>query len=178
MPKFPAWAVGTDVSATNLANCVPNIVTKASANSIVSNTTLANDAELSSIALEIGTWEIEFKLLVSAATTAGDLKTAWSFTGTTTGTPVRDVCGPGAAGTSTALPTALVNISMSTLNYTSTTTYGIRQVAQPFYRIIEECTSFVVATTGNLAIQVAQNTSNATATVINIGSRVRCRRIA
>lgn len=178
MSKFPNWGVGTDVNGTNLANDVPNIVTKASANSIVSNTTLANDAELQNIALEIGTWEIEVKLLVSGAATAGDLKTQWAFSGTLTGTPNRDVTGPGAAGVSTAVPTALVNVNLSANAYNVPLSYGIRQVAAPFYRITEECTSFVVATAGNFSVQVAQNTSNVTATVINIGSRVKCRRIA
>lgn len=178
MAKFPAWGVGTDVNSTNLANGIPNIVNKAAVNNITSNTTLANDAELQNIALEVGTWEIEVKLLVSGAATAGDLKTQWSFTGTLTGTPIRDIVGPGAAGVSVVAPTALVNVNLSTLAYNSPTSYGIRQVAAPFYRITEDCTSFVVATAGNFAVQVAQVTSNATPTVINIGSRVKCRRIA
>lgn len=177
MAKYPAWGVGTDVSATNLALMLPNIVVKAAATTITSNTTLANDSELSSLALGIGTWEIYVKLLASGAATAGDLKTQWSFTGTLTGTPVRDILGPGAAGTSTAAPTALVNVAMSTQNYNVNQTYGIRQVAAPFYRILEECTSFVVSVAGNLGIQVAQNTSNATATVINVGSRIEYRQI-
>lgn len=179
MAKFPLWGVGTDVNATNLANTVPNIVTKASANTITSNATLANDGELQNIALEAGTWEIEVKLWVAAAIAAtfGDLKTAWAFTtGTLTGTPDRECMGPGSG--STAAATALVNLNLSVLSYNTSVTYPVRTNARPFQLIREEANNFVVATAGNLAIQVAQATSSATSTVIQAGSRVKCRRIA
>lgn len=179
MPKFPNWGVGTDVNASNLANGIPNIVTKASANTITSNTTLANDAELQNIALGVGTWEIEVQLWVTGAIAAtfGDVKTAWAFTtGTLTGTPNRAVIG--AAATDTAVPGLITPINLSVVAYNTAVPYAVRSAALPFELIREEATSFVVATAGNLAIQVAQSVSSATSTVIQPGSRVKCRQIA
>lgn len=178
MAKFPNWGVGTDVSATNLANDVPNIITKASATTITSNTTLANDAELQNIALEVGTWEIEFMLWVtgSGATTTSGLKTAWAFSGTLTGTPNRAMWGP--VATNTAAPaTAVLCATVREYNI-NTQGYGLGSTALPYHPIIERCPNFVVATTGNLAMQVAQFTSSATSTVIQPGSQVKLRRIA
>lgn len=175
MAKFPAWGVGTDVSATNLANGIPNIVTKASANTITSNATLANDAELQNIALEAGTWEIETDLWVSGNATGavGGFKDAWTFSGTLTGTPNRSFIGPTTANA--VLATGAVGLQTQVLAYNAAATCGL--LTGQAYWIKELAPLFVVSVAGNLAIQVAQGTSNATSTVINIGSRVRCRRI-
>jgi hypothetical protein len=90
MAKFPLWAVGKKGDATTFDQMVPNIVTKVATNSIVSNVTLANDSELTGIALGIGTWEIEAMVwATSALPRSSNLKTGWAFTGTLTGTPNR-----------------------------------------------------------------------------------------
>lgn len=177
MAKFPNWGVGTDGSATNLANGIPNIVTKVSTNTITSNTTLANDSELTNISLAVGTWEIEVLIWVTgAAAGAGNLKTAWNFaTGTLTGTPNRDCDGPSA--TSTAAPTALVSLQKQAGTYSSANTYGLGSTTV-IHKIMESCPNFVVATVGTLSIQFAQGTSTATSTVIQPGTRVKCRQIA
>lgn len=177
MAKFPPWGVGTDVNAANLANDVPNIVVKASTNSIVSNVTLANDGELVNIALEIGTWEIDLEVLASSLAGAGlaNVKTAWAFTGTLTGTPNRTCIGP--AGSSVAAPTALTVIQMQAGAWNASNTYGLGSTAVNAV-IKETCRNFVVATAGNFSIQFAQGTSAVTATIIAVGTNVKCRRIA
>lgn len=179
MAQFPAWAVGKRVDATALASMVPNIVTKVAATTITSNTTLANDSELTGISLAVGTWEIEVELWVTgngASSTSG-LKTAWAFaTGTLTGTPNRACHGP--VATNTAAPATAVMFDSVIAYTTSTQPYGLGSTALPFHVITERCPSFVVATTGTFSVQVAQNTSSATSTVIQPGSRVKCRQIA
>lgn len=179
MAKFPSWTAGKRVDATTLDQGIPNIVTKVSATTITSNTTLANDAELAGISLAVGTWEIEVMLWVtgSGASTTSGLKTAWAFTtGTLTGTPNRTICGPAAA--STAAPTAIASLQQAVTTYNgSTLPYGLGSTTVPV-KILEECPNFVVATVGTWSIQVAQNTSSATSTVIQPGSRVKCRQIA
>jgi hypothetical protein len=177
MPKFPNWGVGTDVNATNLANGIPNIVTKASANPITSNATLANDTELQNIALGVGTWEIEVDLWISGNGTGatGGYKDAWAFTtGTLTGTPNRSIVGPTTANA--VLATGAVTLQTQVLAYNASASYGL--LTGQAYWIRQMCPNFVVATAGSLAIQVAQGTSNATSTTVNIGSRVKVRQIA
>jgi hypothetical protein len=177
MAKFPLWAVGKKGDATTFDQMVPNIVTKVATNSIVSNVTLANDSELTGIALGIGTWEIEVMLWATGvAAGASNLKTGWAFTGTLTGTPNRALVGP--AATNTAVPTAITLMNMSTAAYNSTTQiYGLGSATVPAVAL-EICPNFVVSVAGTLSIQVAQGTSNATATVIQPGSRVKVRQIA
>lgn len=176
MPQFPSWTVGKRVDATTLNQMIPNIVTKVSATTITSNTTLANDSELTSVSLGVGTWEIEVMLWVSGAT-AGNLKTAWAFTtGTLTGTPNRACIGPGSGNT--AVPGAVTPATFSVVAYNTALVYGINSTALPFYVLTETCTNFIVATAGTWSIQVAQNASSATSTVIQPGSRVKVRQIA
>lgn len=174
MAKFPNWGVGLDVSATNLANGIPNIVTKASANTITSNATLANDAELQNIALEVGTWEIETELFVTGIVAVG-FKNAWAFSGTVTGSIDRAILGPTAANT-VAAETGPV-LTMRTALHTASIGYGIVAGTGVAYWIREFCPNFVVATAGNFAVQVAQSTSSATSTVLKAASRVKVRRI-
>lgn len=176
MSKFPSWSVGTDVSATNLANMLPNIVTKASATTITSNATLANDGELTGISLAVGTWEIEVDLWVSGNGTGavGGFKEAWAFaTGTLTGTPNRSIIGPTTANAT--LATGAVGLQTQVLAYNTSASYGL--LTGQAYWLRAFCPNFVVATVGTFSVQVAQGTSNATSTVVNVGSRVKCRQI-
>lgn len=173
MPKFPNWTTGMDVSGTNLANDVPNIVNKAAVTTITSNTTLTNDAELQNIAIGVGTWEIEFELWVTGIT-AGNFKTDWSFTGTLTGTPQRACFGPSSA--SVAAPNALTSLQAQVVAYNVANVYGINSTTIPAI-ITEKCPNLVCSVAGNLAIRVAQNALSATSTVIAIGSKAKVRQI-
>ncbi len=176
MAKFPAWTVGKRVDATTLDQGIPNIVTKVGTTTITSNTTLANDAELSGIALGVGTWEISVMLWFNGVT-GGRLKTAWAFTGTLTGTPIRAISGPGSGNT--AGPLAITPMIYSALAYNTATDYGPNTSTNPpYYQAVEETTSFVVATAGNFSVQVAQTASSATSTIIWPGSWVKLRQVA
>lgn len=175
MSKFPAWGVGLDVSADNLAYMIPNNVIKASASTYTSNTTLANDSELVNIALEAGTWEVELLILATGvASGAGNLKVGWTFSGTLTGTPKRACLGPGAA--STAVPSAVVNTSYAAVDYSAAQVYGLGSTTV-YHAIQEIAPNFVVSVAGNLTVQFAQGTSSGTSTVVQAGTRLRCRRI-
>jgi hypothetical protein len=179
MAKYPNWTVLKKVDATSLAAGIPDITTKVAATTITSNITLANDAELQNIALGVGTWEIEVMLWATGSST-GNLKTAWAFTGTLTGTPNRACTGPGASNT--AVPTIITPVTMNVVAYNlATQNYGLNNSAPPalpYYVIKEESPSFVVSVAGNFAVQVAQNLSSASSTTIQPGSRVKVRQIA
>lgn len=175
MSKFPAWLVGKDVSATNLDAGIPNIVVKASANTMTSTTTLTNDSELSGISLAVGTWEIYMKLFANGVT-GGRLKTAWAFTGTLSNTPVRSISGPGSANA--AGPLAVTPSIIAGLAYNTATDYGLNTLTNPpYYLIEEECEQFVVSVAGNFSLQAAQTASSASATTIWPQSWVKLRQI-
>lgn len=174
MSKFPDWGVGTEVSGTNLANGIPNIVVKSANQSRNTTTTLANDSELASIALEVGTWDIALFMMAHTPTSATpDLKTQWSFTGTWN-TPLRMCQGPGPGNTATPEAIALVRLAGIAVN--ANATYGLASSSVPAV-ITERTFRAVVTAAGNLALQWAQNTSDAGNTTIQEGSTFVCRRI-
>lgn len=177
MSKFPNWTVIKRVDAASLAQGIPDITTKVAATTITSNVTPANDSELAGIALGVGTWEIEVMLWATGvAAGGGNLKTAWAFTtGTLTGTPIRTTIGP--AATSVAVPNVTTIVNLGASSYNTAVVYGLASTTA-FAVVKEECPSFVVATAGTFSVQVAQGTSNATATVVQPGSRVKVRQIA
>lgn len=174
MPQYPNWTVTKNVDAATLASMLPNIVVKASATAIASNTTPANDPELQNISLGVGTWEIETLLFVVGVTGgASNIITKWAFTGTLTGTPLRSTIGP--AASSTVSPTVTTIYNTGGVTWSNSNTYGLGGAVTVTLR--EECTSFVVATAGVFSVQWSQGTSNASPTTMQIGSRVRVRQI-
>jgi len=175
MAKYPAWGVGTDVSATNLALCVPDIYTKASALSRVNNT-LSNDPELVSIPLGVGTWHIKLLLFWCTDTSATpDFKTRWVITTGTWNNPLRARFGPGSGNT--AAPNAVTPLQCGPTAAGSDAVYGTA-AGTTFYNATEESYNVVVTVAGTLSLQWAQNTTDATNTTIQAGTTFELRQIA
>jgi hypothetical protein len=174
MPKYPAWAVGTDLSAQNLDLGIPNIVVKTSTTTVNNSTTLVDDAELSGIALAVGTHMVKFKMLVTASTAAAILKTQWGFTGTWTA-PIRAAIGPGAANT--AARTAVNLITLNGISATSDSLYGL-PASTGFMVLQEYAYNVVVTVAGNLSFKFAQNVAVVTNTNTHAGSVCETRQIA
>lgn len=175
MAKFPDWQVGTDVSAQNLAYMVPNIVIKQSTTTRSGTTTLADDPELSGLALSVGQWWVKFHLYVSCSTSATpDIKTQWAFTGTAAAT-VRMLKGPGSTNTSAQdqLPSVRMGAAASNAN----AVYGLN-ASTGFSYVEEESFSLIVTVAGNLSLQWAQNTSDASNTNVHAQSVVQYRQVA
>lgn len=175
MPKFPDWTVGKDVSATNLALMVPNIVVKTSTTTRSATTVLADDPELSGLALGVGTWWVKYHLFISCSTSATpDLKTAWAFTGTA-GAVARMIKGPGT--TNTGISDALTPIRMGGVGSNTACVYGLA-ASTAFTYVEEESFAFVVTVAGNLSLQWAQNTSDPSNTNVHAQSAVQYRQLA
>lgn len=149
-------------------------VKAASTNSI--NNTLANDAELTGIALSAGTYHIRLLMLVNNGGSATpDVKTQWAFSGTWNN-PVRLCIGPSSSNTGngdTITPMKMVgNAANANANYglASSTAWTV---------ITEESLNVEVTIAGNLSLQWSQLTTDAVnATVMRPGTAFQIRQIA
>jgi hypothetical protein len=175
MAKYPDWAVGTDVSATNLALMVPNIVVKTATETVNNTATYQSDDELAGLALGVGTWWVKFHLFVTCSTSATpDIKTKWLFSGTSNNA-VRMVKGPGP--TNTGARDALTPMHSGGILMGNDAVYGLA-ASTAFVLAEEETFALAVTVAGNLDLQWAQNTASATNTNVHAGSTVTYRQIA
>lgn len=151
------------------ASDIPSITYdhKAAAESVTSSTTLQNDDDLS-VTLPVGAWRVTAILTVSATSaTNGDLRTAWTNTGTMS-TIGRSCFGPGAA-TTDAAGNANNATRMVATTLTANMSYGIDGTSSS--AIIEELLIEVTAE-GVLTLQWAQQTSSATSTTLSTSCRI------
>lgn len=175
MARYPNWGVGMDVSAQNLADGIPDIYKKVSGEDRTSTTTLANDAELTGIALPVGSYWIRLLLLWITFTSATpDIKTQWAFTGTWNN-PTRACCGPAASNTAAASAVTPMQLNGITTNVNAT--YGTA-AGSTFYVATEETFDAVVSVAGNMSLQWAQNTLDASITSVKAGSAFTVKRLA
>lgn len=163
-----SWASGDTITASRLQDMVPILAVKGSFTARTSTTTLADDPDLV-VTLRAGvTYVIELDILAIGSTT-GDLKIAYSNTGTVSDVWVaRTTLGP---ATTLVDPRDSGNINIGAFNaaaLTTTQAYGTGGTTNRIH-VYEK---FVVqggASGGNLALQWAQNVSDGTATTITKG---------
>lgn len=142
---------------------------KTATESVTSSTTLQDDDTLF-LTLPPGFWEVTAWLAVSGAA-AGDVKTAWNFSGTSDSLyAARSCLGPAAGTTDTTSSSVVLRAAGQTVQMA----YGVDGTGTS--AILEELTLKVTAE-GTLTLRWAQNTSSATPTVMNIGSRILARRV-
>lgn len=155
------WLAGEKLTAAKMNARQPLEVVKATTETLASNTTLQNDDELFLDLAAGRTYEVEAHLGI-AGDVAGDIKVAWSTTGSITLLAFRDCLGPALATANISDTT--VRTGQSTLG--TTVSYG---TAAGTGRVRE---SFVVSCTaaGRLQLQWAQNTSNAVVSSVGSGS--------
>lgn len=170
MVRYPDTSVGEEADADMLTAMIQDNYIKTSPTAHTSDTTLSDDPELSNIALPVGEYEIDVVYYCNGS--AGNVQSAWAFTGTLSGTPRRMVKGPGSSNTGTA--SNITHQYRSVVNYNTAVTY---ELSTGEYGIEESCTTFEVTAAGNFSVQFAQGTSNASATNITAGSRVKIRQI-
>lgn len=175
MSKFPVYYSGLRLTAALLSSGQWDKTIKGSASTKVNNT-LANDSELAGIALGVGTWEIRMLIFVSTNTSATpDFKTQWSFTGTWS-TPLRAVKGPGI--TNVGGSDALTPMKRRATAVNSDSPYGLAS-STAYAEVEESVSSVTVSVAGTLALQWAQNTTDAAnATTVQAGSYVEVRQLA
>jgi hypothetical protein len=169
--SYPSIAAGQRVTAALLTSMLPQQVVK-QANTDKTNATFAADPELSMPLAANAVYDIAFDLLAGGIP-AGDIQTRWSLPGTASGLKV--VTGPG----STALDANADNVATRQGGHQFTTAIlynGVRSSTSSYFRIYEYA---IVTTTdaGNVALEWAQGTTNATASRIAAGSILRVRRI-
>lgn len=175
MPQAPGFAVFQRVTADLLNATTPTIAVKAtSLPSVVSSTTLINDGELINIALGIGVWDVQAYFYCTgdpAATTAGQINIAWTFSGTASG--LRSCTGPAQDQTT---GTAGNNFAMrfDAHPFAVAIAYGIKGSTP---NLVHERSALTVTAAGNLGIQYAQRVSSATGTAITAGSYLTYRQI-
>lgn len=173
MTQYGKFLAGERITATKLALGLWDKTVKQGSTDRF-NTTLADDPDLASFALGIGTWDVRCMLLMSTIAASTNIKTRWSFTGTWN-SPTRACTGP--AITNVAAPTAITPTKMTGHSVGGDATYGL--AATTAYNVIyEECSTVVVTVAGSLGIQWAQNTVNAAAARMQPGSYVQFMKIA
>jgi hypothetical protein len=152
---------GETILAEDIVN--PNYVLKSATESVTSSTTLQDDNDFS-FALTPGIWRIEVYLhCTGAAAGAGDIKTAWTNTGTMTNL-ARTLLGAGIGQTSVTAQ----NVRYQGLTGLSTNAqFGL--TAQT--AVVKEELLIDVSSSGTLTLQWAQQTSSGTATSVLAGSR-------
>jgi len=177
MPLYPNFQVFQRVTADLLNATTPTVILKAtSLPAVVSSTTLVNDGEFLNIPLGIGVWEIQFFLHVTsdatAASTLGQFKSSWLFSGTATG--FKNCIGSGP--TNNVVTTTDVGVvRMSVHGLATAVSYGTRGTAN--FNRIEERSVITVTAAGTLTLQYAQVSSSTTATSIQAGSWMTYRQI-
>lgn len=177
MARYPQLTAGQRLTAAVLQEIIPDKKVKAAPtdrSSATTGTTLTDDPELSGLTLAAGTYEIHVMLLATSASSAPDIKTTWEFTGTWT-TPVRALNGPG----TTATGGATANTEWRADGQAANASAAYALAATSDYSVIhEECHDVIVTVAGDLSVQWAQQTSDATATSVKPGSYISARRTA
>lgn len=172
--QFPAVLTGK-VSSATLAAMIPTTYRKDTATSRLSTAAVSADPFFSGIALGVGVWEINAILFTAMTTTAANAAVAgfrcnWGFSGTASG--LRAVLGIAADASITTASFAQMRCLGSALG--TEQTYG---VIHTFNQPVREDLVMTVTSAGNLALQWAQVTSNANATILMPGSFVKIRQI-
>lgn len=155
-------AAGGKVDVTDLAPV--RYVHKSASESRTNTTTLANDTDMT-IALAAGkTYEVRLEAVVTGAA-AGDFKCAWAVTGGVAQKTGRRILGLHVSATD-ATNSANVQVRGAP-GLTTSIPYGVDGSAGTYVHetfLVETTTS---GTSGTLVLQWAQNTLNATATILN-----------
>ena len=172
MSKYPSYYSGLRLTAALLSSGQWDKTIKGSA-STKTNNTLANDSELAGISLGVGTWDVRLVIFTSCAGSATPgLKTRWTFTGTWND-PTRFCHGPTAA----TGPAAITSVKM--MGVTTNTDSAYVMAATALLTGITEISSTVTVTVaGTLALNWAQNTTNANAVSVHAGSYFDVRQLS
>lgn len=171
MSRYPVIQAGQRMPAAVYQSMLPDEKWKTAHEDRSSTTTFADDTDLTTLLEANATYHVIMYLHYAALSTAG-FKTAWTVPSGASGN--RSAQGAGAAATdATAATTSRFGVHA----FTTSVSYGTRSSSSNQCLAQEEA---VLTTTsaGTLAVQWAQDTSNATATRLGAGSIMIVRRIA
>lgn len=172
MATYPTVLAGQDITADLLNSMLPRIAWKTVSETVTSSTTLQNDNELF-VPLEANaTYFVHLFLLHdSDATAAGDIKFGWAaLSGATMQFGVHG------ANTSVTSSTGVTSVNMQSRAFNEVAAFGGGDSAGT--AAFAEGIIITAGTSGNLQLQWAQETSNAVATTVRVGSYLSARRLA
>lgn len=147
---------------------------KSASESLASNATMQNDDHITFTLAASGVYELKAYLAVTGAS-AADVKTQWAFTGAASGGnhTNRYAIGPGTGVTDV---TAATTMRSSRHAWTASATYGTDGTNTT--HIEEGGILDTAAGSGTITLQWAQNSSNATSTVMTTSSYAVLERLA
>lgn len=142
------------------------------------NNTIINDPHLT-VNLDIGTWYIDIDLIFGATT--GDFRTAWLVSGTTVDYSLKTCWGSSPFTVDTATPLEArgrdaTPMRVGVHQYNTAVAYGANSTT--LYYGAREWGVVKLSTAGSVTLQWAQETTDATASLLVAGSMIRARRIA
>ena len=170
------FAAGQKIRASDLNFIVPGFVKKPSNQSLPSNTTLQNDTALLLPVLANASYAIEAVIIFEAGTT-GDAKFAFSWPASSTfpwGLTAYGTGGPGAGSVGGSIFSAAFGTPTSGSSFFAVGGAG----AGNQNLCIMKGTITTTASAGNVQVMWAENTSDATPTIVSAGSTLRADRVA
>jgi len=175
MSKYPVLYAGQRFTATLAGAMEPDWYVKTSATTRASTTTPTDDPDLviPVVAGEVCLCEFYVKYASSTSATAL-LKTQWSLPAGTSGN--RQVTGPGSGATDSGADNMLSHWGVHGSG--TPEVYGARSTGGQQLWLYEWAIVTVGATSGNVALQWAQNVSNAAGTSVVNGSYAKHTRIS
>jgi hypothetical protein len=139
------------------------VLYKSSAENRTSTTTVSSDANMY-VTLAVGYWRVQLYAFASGDP-AGDLRTAWTFSG--------------GSGTGTSRACIGPSISATALDTTSGRFAGMGLGTLAAYGVVSGATAAIyedlfmnVTSSGTLSLQWAQNTSSSTATTLSTATHM------
>lgn len=173
MSRYPTIYAGQRITGGLLQSMQPDIIQKLSNTDRTATTTLADDPDLAvSLAANARYW-VEIEIWYAASTGSSGIKTAWTVPAGVTGN--RSAQGL-ADSVSSTVPEGAGRFGVHA--YTTSVAYGDRQSSTNLVVAKEYSMVTTASTAGTLALQWAQNVSDAAACRVAAGSLMRVTRLA
>ena len=174
---YPVWTAGQTVTAERLIDQAENVIATTATLDRSSTTTLADDTVLTTTLAANATYLVEFSVVFSSTSTTPDVNTNWTVPSSATGRKFRR--GP-TSNNSTMTSSIDSRIKVDAVSLTTSGAYQVVGTTAATQTVgVTEVGIVVTSTTsGTLAFQWAQNTSNATATTRGADSYLKVCRIA
>lgn len=172
MSKYPQVFAGQRITGTLLAAMQPDIIRKITATDRAATTTPTDDPDLTTTVEANSVYYVEMELWYAASTLSSGIRTAWTVPAGVTGN--RSALGM-ASTVSDGTPAGVGRWGVH--NYTTAVFYGDRQSSTNLILARETSVVTTSTTPGTLALQWAQDTSDASSCRMGVGSLMRVTRL-
>lgn len=173
MPFYPPMIAGQELTADLFTAYQDDFVFKQVTTTRASTTTLADDPELQYPLVANAVYRIDLYLHV-ASNTAAAIKTNWTYPTGASG--LKEAWGADDGVTLDTTSGGTPRQGVHQLN--TSVTYGDRQNSNTLQHLLTEGGIVTTLGAGEFALQWAQAASNATGSIVAIGSYMKIRRIA